>query len=98
MQNTINSCEKFGARLVFFDNVYAYGQVVGEMTNTPLILLRKGEVRAKIATQLLDAMQQGRVEALIARSADFYGPATPMPCSLLWLVFDNLNQGKACSG
>lgn len=80
MQNTINSCEKFGARLVFFDNVYAYGRVDGEMTeSTPFNpCSRKGEVRAKIATQLLDAMQQGRVEALIARSADFYGPATPL--------------------
>jgi nucleoside-diphosphate-sugar epimerase len=95
MQNTINSCEKFGARLVFFDNVYAYGQVTGEMTeNTPFNpCSRKGEVRAKIATQLLDAMQQGRVEAMIARSADFYGPATPY-AMLTFMVFDNLNKGK----
>lgn len=76
MAHTIEACQRHGARLVFFDNVYAYGRVQGAMTeDTPFNpCSRKGEVRAAIATTLLDAMRRGEVNALIARSADFYGP------------------------
>lgn len=96
MQNTIQACEAHGAKLVFFDNVYPYGAATAHMTeSTPFNpCAKKGEVRAKVALQLLDAMASGRVQGLIARSADFYGPATP--ASLFkFMVFDNLNQGKA---
>ncbi len=42
---------------------------------TPLNLCsRKGEIRAQIATTLLNKIAKGSVTALIARSADFYGP------------------------
>lgn len=76
MRNVIDACARHGARLAFFDNVYAYGAVDGVMTEaTPFApTSRKGEVRARIATTLLDAMAAGTVTALIARSADFYGP------------------------
>lgn len=96
MQNAINACRCHGARLVFFDNVYAYGQVDGAMTEaTPFNpCSRKGEVRAAIATTLLDAMQRGELRALIARSADFYGPGARL--SLLEAVFfARLRSGKA---
>ena len=78
MAHTIEACQRHGARLVFFDNVYAYGRVQGAMTeDTPFNpCSRKGEVRAAIATTLLDAMRRGEVDALIARSADFYGPGS----------------------
>ncbi|MGM9425063.1 NAD-dependent epimerase/dehydratase family protein [Hydrogenophaga sp. MI9] len=76
MAHTIEACLRHGARLVFFDNVYAYGQVQGPMTeDTPFNpCSRKGEVRAAIATTLLDAVRRNGLTALIARSADFYGP------------------------
>jgi nucleoside-diphosphate-sugar epimerase len=76
MAHTIEACQRHGAKLVFFDNVYPYGRVQGAMTeDTPFNpCSRKGEVRAAIATTLLDAMRRGEVDALIARSADFYGP------------------------
>jgi nucleoside-diphosphate-sugar epimerase len=76
MDNVIGACGRHGARLVFFDNVYAYGRVEGPMTeSTPYNpCSRKGEVRARIATTLEEAMAAGQVEALIVRSADFYGP------------------------
>jgi nucleoside-diphosphate-sugar epimerase len=31
MRNTIDACKKHNCKLVFFDNVYAYGQVSGSM-------------------------------------------------------------------
>lgn len=96
MSNVLSACEEHGARLVFFDNVYLYGAVAGPMTETTPVnpTSKKGEVRAHIARQLLDAMQAGRVEALIARAADFYGPA--IQNSLVnALILDNLKQGQA---
>jgi nucleoside-diphosphate-sugar epimerase len=55
---------------------------------------RKGEVRAAIASTLLDAMRRGELQALIARSADFYGPGARL--SLLEAVFfARLRAGKA---
>jgi nucleoside-diphosphate-sugar epimerase len=76
MANTIEACKRAGAKLVFFDNVYMYGRVRGAMTEeTPYRpSSRKGEVRARIATSLEDAWKSGSLTAMIARSADFYGP------------------------
>jgi nucleoside-diphosphate-sugar epimerase len=75
MQNVINVAKQNQARLIFFDNVYMYGLVNGPMTeNTPYNPCSvKGEVRAKIATQLMDETKAGNLNASIARGADFYG-------------------------
>jgi len=96
MDNVIQACATHGAKLVFFDNVYPYGLATRHMTeSTPFNpCSKKGEVRAKIALTLLNAMASGKVEALIARSADFYGPDTASSM-LNFMVFDNLNKGKA---
>ncbi len=95
MENVIDACAETGARLVFFDNVYMYGLVEGWMTEeTPHNpCSRKGEVRARIAERLMDEVKQGSLEALIARSADFYGPGaynTPFHD----MVFGKLKAGK----
>lgn len=76
MDNTIDACKRAGARLVFFDNVYMYGRVRGPMTEeTPYRpWSKKGEVRAAIATALANEWKAGTLTAMIARSADFYGP------------------------
>ena len=95
MRNTIDAVASRGARLIFFDNVYMYGRVDGVMTEeTPIQpASRKGEVRARIASDLLDAARSGRIKASIARSADFYGidARTSVPNLL---VFQPLSQGK----
>jgi nucleoside-diphosphate-sugar epimerase len=76
--NTIEACKRAGARLIFFDNVYMYGKVNGPMTeDSPYApCSKKGEVRAKIATRLMEEVKAGGLAAMIARSADFYGPDT----------------------
>ncbi|WP_449440602.1 NAD-dependent epimerase/dehydratase family protein [Pedobacter steynii] len=75
MQNLINATKETRARLIFFDNVYMYGLVKGPMfeTTTYNPVSVKGEVRARIATQLMDEVKAGNVQATIARAADFYG-------------------------
>ncbi len=96
MQNVINACKANGSKLVFFDNVYMYGKVVGTMTEeTPFNpCSRKGEVRAKITSMILDEISKGSLTALIARAADFYGPET-YNSFLHMMVFENLKKGKS---
>lgn len=95
MRNTINACKEHNAKLVFFDNVYMYGKVDGWMTEkTPFNpCSKKGEIRAKVAEMLLEEMNKGNIKALIARSADFYGPRAANTY-LTPMVFDRLNSGK----
>ncbi len=96
MQNVIKACEKHEAKLVFFDNVYMYGLVTEEMTEKTRFNPRseKGKVRARIASLLLRAMEEKRVNALIARCADFYGPVGTPNSVLNMMVIDKLKAGK----
>ncbi|EKO5122611.1 SDR family oxidoreductase [Vibrio fluvialis] len=76
MRNVIAACETHGAKLVYFDNTYMYPQTnVPQHENTPFQPNGgKGNVRALIARMLLEAMEQGRVNAVICRAPEFYGP------------------------
>ncbi len=97
MENVIAACRRHGARLVFFDNMYMYDpERLGQMTETTPVrpASRKGRVRARVAQTLLDAMERGELEALIARSADFFGPEHPATGVLNFLVFEPLSRGK----
>ena len=74
---TIDACIKHNARLVFFDNVYMYDinaipHMTEESPNNPPS--KKGVVRKQIAQMIMDEVKAGKLMALIARSADFYGP------------------------
>lgn len=99
MANTIEASKRAGAKLLFFDNVYMYGRVHGPMTeDTPFHpCSRKGEIRAQIATTLLNEIRAGSLTAMIARAPDFYGPATPTGVANV-LVFDawSKNQKASC--
>jgi nucleoside-diphosphate-sugar epimerase len=77
MANTVEACKRAEAKLLFFDNVYMYGKVDGPMTEeTPYApVSQKGEIRARIATALMDEVKRGQLTAMIARAADFYGAA-----------------------
>jgi nucleoside-diphosphate-sugar epimerase len=96
MQNAIDGCKRHECRLVFFDNVYAYGKVDGAMTETTPFnpCSRKGEVRAKIATQLLDEIRANNLQAMIVRAADFYGPGATQSLTHA-VVFERLKAGKS---
>src|SRR5579859_2911403 len=98
MSNTIEACKRAGAKLIFFDNVYMYGKVSGPMTEeTPFNpCSMKGEVRAKIATTLVDEWKSGRLTGMIARSADFYGPDTRNGVPNL-LVFEPFSRNRSAS-
>ena len=91
MANTIEACKRSRAKLIFFDNVYMYGKVSGTMTEESPFnpCSKKGEVRAKIATSLINEWKAGALTAMIARAADFYGPETPnsLPSVLVFEAF-----------
>jgi len=94
MKNVIEACKKHDSKLVFFDNVYMYGKVKGWMTEeTPYNpSSKKGEVRAKIATMLMEEVRKGNLTAQIARAADFYGKS---PLSYIGvLVFEKFSKQK----
>jgi nucleoside-diphosphate-sugar epimerase len=95
MRNAIDACRRHGSALVFFDNVYAYGRVDGVMTeDTPYNpCSRKGEVRARIATMLMDEVKRGDLRGMIVRSADFYGPGAVLSLTHA-TVTERLEAGK----
>jgi len=96
MRNVINACKQHGARLVFFDNVYAYGFVDGVMTEeTPIHpSSKKGKVRAEIVGMLLAEMRAGNLQAMITRAADFYGPNAVQSFPYV-TIFQRIKAGKA---
>lgn len=98
MANTIEACKRAGAKLVFFDNVYMYGEVSGPMTeDTPFDpCSSKGEIRAKIASTLISQWKCGALTAMIARAADFYGPDTRNGVPSI-LVFEPFSKGQKAS-
>ena len=96
MKNTIDICKEKNARLIFFDNVYSYGMVEGKMTEeTPYNpISKKGEIRAKIADKLMSEVKNNNINAVIARSADFYGPYSEKSSIPYILIIDKLSKGK----
>jgi nucleoside-diphosphate-sugar epimerase len=96
MKNVIDACERHGARLVFFSNVYTVGgDNVRHITESSPVspTSRKGEIRAGVERMVLDAAEKGRIRALIARAPDFFGPVKHTS-ALMILVYDNLAKGK----
>jgi nucleoside-diphosphate-sugar epimerase len=95
MSNVINACKLHGAKLVFFDNIYMYGRVMGSMTEaTPFKPdSKKGKVRAEVAAMVLQGIEAGSLTALIARAPEFYGPGKTQS-GVNAMLFDNIRKGK----
>lgn len=97
MKATIDACIRHQAKLVFFDNVYLYDiDAMAHMTEESPINppSKKGMVRKEVADMIWQAVQSGRLTALIARSADFYGPHNEKSF-LIEVVYKNLKKGKS---
>jgi nucleoside-diphosphate-sugar epimerase len=76
VRTTIDACVANGTHLVYLDNVYAYGETTGPMTETTPVrpTSRKGEVRASLLRMLDAAARDRGLVVTVGRSADFYGP------------------------
>jgi len=98
MTSVVEACIKHSSKLVFFDNVYAIGgNHVNHITEDSPISpsSKKGEVRAAVDKLILDRVEEGSLQAIIARAPDFFGPEKKQNSLLLNLVYDNLAKGKA---
>ncbi len=96
VRNIIESCKKHGAKVVFFDNVYMYdpNHLDGMDENTPLQpCSKKGAIRKEVADMITKEIETGTLTALIARSADFYGPAIDRNSVLNETATKNLAKG-----
>lgn len=94
--NVIDACLKHNVKLVFFDNIYMYDKkAIPHMTEeSPMDPpSRKGKVRLQIVETIFNAISQKGLKALIARSADFYGPGAKNGI-LNVLVLDPVLKGK----
>jgi len=97
MESVIAACKEENCKLVFFDNVYMYDKnyLDGMDEETPINPpSEKGKVRAQIAQMLLDEVKARNLTALIARSADFYGPSIANTSMLNETVIKNLAKRK----
>ncbi|RXJ68803.1 hypothetical protein CS022_24000 [Veronia nyctiphanis] len=72
----IQGFEHSETKLIYADNLYAYGQHSHALTETDAYLTTstKGKIRAKAAQRLLDAHHKQMLTVSIARGSDFYGP------------------------
>lgn len=97
MKNLIDTCTKYKTKIVFVDNMYMYDpRYLSDMTEeTPINpASEKGKVRAEIANMLMNAVEKNKVEAIIARAPDFYGPNI-IGSFLYQSVYLNLKKNKS---
>lgn len=96
MDGIIQTAIKTGAKVVYGDNLYMYGEVQGPLKETlpHQATHRKGRTRSMLSRQLLEAHHQGKIQATIGQASDFYGPHVRLS-SLGELVFENALKGKS---
>lgn len=85
-----------GATLVYGDNLYAYGPVVGHLREglPATASTVKGRIRAAVAAFLLDTHRAGKVRVAVGRSSDFFGPHATEATMLGSRVFGRILAGK----
>lgn len=96
ISHVIEACYVNGSRLVFFDNIYAIGgdhvqHITEQSPFSPCS--KKGMIRAELDQQIIKAAEEGKIDAIIARAPDFFGPVKQSSL-LMNLVYDNYLKGK----
>ncbi|WP_309731242.1 SDR family oxidoreductase [Chamaesiphon sp. OTE_75_metabat_556] len=95
MTGVISGAVASGAKVVYGDNLYMYGQVTGPITTDlpDRATGHKGLVRAQLANELMKAHQAGKIRATIGRASDFFGPNV-LNSMMGEVVFQALVEGK----
>jgi nucleoside-diphosphate-sugar epimerase len=98
INHVINACEKHRCRIVFFDNMYA----LNETALNPILedaalnpSSKKGQVRANVNRAILKAIDEKRIEAIIARAPDFFGTEKIQNSMLMNLIYNNFKKNKS---
>ncbi len=98
VESVVEACSKNNAKLIFLDNIYMYGP-------SPLLVpfneqhpqnttTAKGLVRKQVADFILDAHKSKKIEALIGRSSDFYGPFATNSVLYIQFIENILNNNN----
>jgi nucleoside-diphosphate-sugar epimerase len=76
MNGIVEGASAAGAKLVYGDNLYAYGRVDGPITEDLSYrpIGPNTRARAEVANMLMSVHAAGKVRATIGRASDFYGP------------------------
>jgi nucleoside-diphosphate-sugar epimerase len=83
-----------GARYVSIENLYMYDSTKTITEESPILpKSKKGELRARMADEVMAAHQQGELQAAALRASDYYGPGV-LGSALGEMVFGNLVAGK----
>jgi len=91
------AAESTGARLVSMENVYMYGRPDGRALTEDREYnahTKKGQLRARMADDLLTAHRAGRAEIAIGRASDYFGPRGGAQSNLGDRVFPAALAGK----
>ena len=93
----IEGAASAGAKLVYGDNLYAYGPVDKPMTEDlpPVAATKKGCIRAGVARELMNAHIAGKLRVAIGRGSDFFGPFATEAAMMGSRVFGRALAGKA---
>ncbi|NOX63272.1 MAG: NAD(P)H-binding protein [Chloroflexi bacterium] len=83
-----------GARYVSIENLYMYDSSQSIREDSPFRpRSKKGELRARLANEVMTAHERGEIRATALRSSDYYGPGV-LQSALGERVFANLVAGK----
>ena len=96
-RGVLSAAERQGALLVSLENLYGYGPTAGRAMTEDLPLAAttvKGQTRAAMTQELLDAAAGGRARIAIGRASDFFGAGITTGTTLGERVFVNALAGK----
>ena len=94
------AAEATGARLVSMENVYMYGRPAGRPLTEDRAHdahTKKGQLRGRMARELLAAHHAGRVPVAIGRASDYFGPRGGAQSNLGDRVFPAALAGKTAT-
>ncbi len=94
------AAEAARARLVSMENVYLYGRPAGRPLTEGRAHdahTRKGQLRARMSRELLDAHRAGRVAVAIGRASDYFGPRGGAQSNLGDRVFPAALAGRTAT-
>ncbi len=95
MDNVIRACQIHKAKLVYFDNTYAYDQNIETQTEESSLSPsgKKGLAKKQAFELLYNAIIQSKIEAVICRAPEFYGPGKTKGITNT-LIFEALKKHK----
>jgi nucleoside-diphosphate-sugar epimerase len=76
LESVVRASSRAGARLVMVDNLYAFGPGATPMSESSpqRATDHKGRTRADMARTLLEEHASGRLDVVIGRASDYFGP------------------------